>query len=188
MTLFAKVIIGLVLLGGIGGGAYYAIHSEEKMNDQAVAQESTATTTADASTATASTGKKMAFSEFIKSGNAYTCTVHQNMMGTDTQGKVDVYNQMVRGEFTTQAQGQTITTNFLARDGYSYTWTSMMPKMGFKAKVNTQATANTGTNTEVSCEYAFDANMVGDYNCTATTVDNAKFAVPTTIKFTEMSR
>ena len=76
--------------------------------------------------------------------------------------------------------GQKVDTAFIVRDGYSYTWTSMMPTMGFKVKVAASA-GDTGA--QASGSYAWNAETIGDYNCEAWTTDESKFAIPTSVTF-----
>ncbi len=130
-------------------------------------------------------GKKMAFSEFIKQGGSYECTVNQNVSGTDTKGTTFISGGNIRGEYNTKTQGMSIDTNFIVKDGYSYTWTSMMPNIGFKTKVVASADAN--INAPTSGQYSFNAEQIGDYECKAWNADESKFAIPSTIKFQDMS-
>ncbi len=127
------------------------------------------------------TGKKMDFMSFVKQGGAYKCEVHQTVSGTDTVGTTYINAGMIKGEYNTKVQGMNIDTSFVVRDGYTYSWNSMMPGQGFKAKVveNVGGDASAGT----SGSYGFDENTIGDYNCEAWTVDSSKFVVPTSITF-----
>src|SRR6185295_13570004 len=63
-------------------------------------------------------GKKMAFSDFVKQGGSYKCTVTQDVNGTQTQGTTYLSGGMMRGDFSTQAQGTNMTMTMIVRDGY----------------------------------------------------------------------
>lgn len=130
------------------------------------------------------TGKKMAFSEFLKQGGAYKCEVSQSVSDMENSGTVYVNGANVRGEFSTIAEGKPMNTSFLMKDGFSYTWSSALPTMGFKVKVDQNTTGN--TNTDLSGTYNWNANQIGDYNCEPWTVDQAKFTLPGNITFTEL--
>jgi hypothetical protein len=131
-------------------------------------------------------GKKMAFSEFMKQGGSYKCTVNQNIGGTESKGTTYMSEGMVRGEFVTVAQGMSMTASLIVRDGYTHSWTSMMPTMGFKSKVVTSAPSDTEADT--SGTYSFDGNQIGDYDCQPWTPDASMFALPSGTTFTEMAK
>jgi hypothetical protein len=126
-------------------------------------------------------GKKMAFMNFVKQGGAYKCEIHQSVQGVDTVGTAYINGGLIRGEYNTKVQGMSIDTTFIVRDGYTYTWNSMLAGQGFKAKVveNVGGDASTGT----SGSYGFDENTIGDYNCEAWTPDIDKFSIPKNITF-----
>ncbi|MEJ0001840.1 MAG: hypothetical protein WDN09_01490 [bacterium] len=52
-------------------------------------------------------------------------------------------------------------------------------------KVSADAATDTGAG--ASGTYSWNADQIGDYNCTAWTADAAKFALPASIKFQDMS-
>jgi hypothetical protein len=165
-------IVGVVV---IATGAYFVINSK---NDDVGGSEK-------GGMMENKSGKKMAFSEFVKQGGSYECTVNQNVGGTDTKGTTFISGGNIRGEYNTKTQGMSIDTNFIVKDGYSYTWTSMMPNVGFKSKV--VASTDTNANAPTSGQYSFNAEQIGDYECKAWSADESKFAIPSTIKFQDMS-
>jgi hypothetical protein len=194
MTSFGKSIVGVIIIGLIVLGGYFYTRttdidenspSTEVQNTVDVSTLPSSSTTQETPAKPTSSGKKMAFSEFIKQGGSYTCTVNQLINNVNSQGTVFISGDKVRGEFSTTAQGQSMTMSFLTTGGYTYTWTSMMPTMGFKMK-NT-ASANT-TNNTAAMSSAWDASAIGDYTCDTWSVDPAKFVVPTTVTFKEMAQ
>ena len=168
-----KIILWIVVGAVVVGGGYFAVTS----NKGAVSKTETVNTLAQPN------GKKMAFSEFLKKGEASKCSVTQSVSGLDTKGTVYAYKGMMRGEFNTEAYGKTIQTDFVLRDGYTYTWTSATPSMGFKVKV----AAPEGTNVApASGQIGFNAETIGDYDCEPWTVDESKFTLPPSVTFREV--
>lgn len=135
---------------------------------------------------TGDSGKKMAFSQFVKQGGTYKCTINQNINGVNTQGITYIKDGMMRGQYEMNLSGQTMTSNMLMKDGYTYTWSSGMGNMGFKMKVPTDTTTNTQTTPVSGHMGTFNPDQVGDYSCDSWTADAATFAVPTEVTFKEM--
>jgi hypothetical protein len=127
-----------------------------------------------------SSDKKMAFADFVKQGGSYKCTVTQSFEGTQTQGTTYIDNGKIRGEYTAQVQGMSIDAAFIVKDGYTYSWSSAMPNMGFKVKVDETA-GDTGAT--ASGTYSYNGDQIGDYNCESWTADASKFALPAGVTF-----
>lgn len=179
----SKTIISILIIGAVAVGGYFLSKS-----NKGGYQETKGETNVEVSKeeATKPNGKKIAFSEFIKQSGSYKCTVNQSLNNTVTKGTTYLSNGMIRGEYNTKVSGMSVDSTILVRDGYTYSWNSMMPSMGFKMKVQTTTnTPNVGAS--ASGSYSFNAEQIGDYDCQAWTVDQSKFAVPTTITFKEMS-
>lgn len=157
------VIIGVVVLVG----AYFLLTSNKGAENGPMNGKSQG-----------GTEKKMAFSEFVKQGGSYKCSVVQALSDMENSGTVYFSGNMVSGEYNTVAEGRAITTYFIFRDGYSYTWSSFAPNTGFKVKEE--------TDTETRGTYSWDASQIGDYNCESWTPDQARFAVPTDVTFQEL--
>ncbi len=170
-------IVVLIIVGYMFTGSKYKMDSEVKNSDEAMENikgEVSKTQTDQAM------GKKMAFSEYIRGNGSYKCEVSQNMSGVNTEGTVYVSGGMMRGEYNSVIEGRTMQMTMVVKDGYTYSWNSMMPGTGFKAKVM-EADTNTGTN--VPSNYSFDTSQVGEYNCQNWVTDASKFTIPTNIKF-----
>ncbi len=163
----------------IVGGGYLIFQDRETVKDTAK-PENTAT-----QKEVKTDGKKMAFEQFIKQGDgSYKCTVHQWVQDTDTVGTVYISKDKVKGEFNTKVQGMNVDTSFIARDGYTYTWSSMMPSMGFKAPIQqTEAQGDVST----SGSYSFNMQTIGDYDCVKQDVSDSMFVLPS-ITFTEIKK
>lgn len=182
MTLFGKILTGGLLLLLVGGGVSYMARDgapvEEMETQQVVIVESTSTQE--------TTGKKMAFSQFISTDKgSYKCEVNQYVSNIETKGTVFVKNGMIKGEFTTAVAGRNITANMIARDGYSYSWSSMAPTVGYKTKLDTSVNATTTASTSGS--YSWNADQIGDYNCVPEEIEDSQFSVPASINFTTVN-
>lgn len=173
-------ILGVVVLGG------YLITQPKEADDKLVQESSEVTEDNTTKEEAPVEGKKMAFSQFIKQGGAYKCTVNQTLSGIDTTGVTYINDAMIRGEFNTRIQNMNIDSTFIVRDGYTYSWSSVMPTAGFKVKMSgTTTTPDTTTGTTGS--YSWNAEQIGDYDCQPWTVDQAKFTVPTNVTFKEVN-
>ena len=173
----SKIIITIVIIAALVGG-YFAFNKSAKAPENTSPETTTTSNTG---------GKKMAFSQFVKQGGSYKCTVNQylgEIGGPSTKGVTYIDGGKIRGEYSTQAQSMSIDSTFIVRDGYSYTWTSIMPNTGFKSKVIENASAGAGAS--ASGSYSFNSEQIGDYDCEAWTSDASKFVVPTTITFKEV--
>jgi hypothetical protein len=191
MTTLGKSITGGVLILILIASGYYFTRPEKDTTSSdtntktAGGEQRLVPPTESSSTETVSkneVGKKMAFSQFLKQGGAYTCTVNQTINNETSKGTMYIDNGKVRSEFTIAIKGQNIAMNFLVLDGYSYMWNSMTPTMGFKIKNDTEATVTATPNAPV----AWNADQIGDYTCDTWTVDTSKFTVPSTVKFSTM--
>ncbi len=179
----AKVISVIVLLLVIVAGGYmYVSRNNTTISPEKEAYKSDKEKI---NTEVVPSGKKMAFASFVKQGGSYQCTVHQYVNDTDTVGDVYLDNGKIRGEFKTTYNGMNIDTSFIVRDGYTYTWTSAMPTMGFKAPVVDSETTGSA---DTSGTYSWNNDQIGDYDCKAWAADQSKFAIPTSVKFTEAKR
>lgn len=181
----SKSIIGVVIAAVVVVGGYFLYSSMSNSKSIVSSEQATNTTGGNSASTGSPQGKKMAFDVFMKQGGSYQCTVHQSVQGTDSTGIVYLDNGMVSGKFNTAVQGINVDSNFIMKDGYSYTWTSMMPGKGFKVAVTAAASdgsaGTSGTN-------SWDASQIGDYDCQPWTADASKFALPSATVFTEIKK
>ncbi len=169
----SKIIMIIVAAAVVAGGGYYFLNS---IKNQEAAQSVPVATTTD------STGKKMAFSAFLKQGGTYKCTTHQTIDGSSTVGTIYTDNGMLRGEYSTQVQGMKIDATFVIRDGFTYSWSSVSEGAGIKVKV-VDTTEASGT--PKASSYNFNADQIGDYDCVPWKADASKFTLPSNVTFTE---
>ncbi|MFA7285719.1 MAG: hypothetical protein WC011_02635 [Candidatus Paceibacterota bacterium] len=182
------VLVGIIFVGG----GYYALNVSKNNNTNTLDNEVVVDTNqeddtinTDATTEATPSGKKMAFSQFIATDKgSYECTVNQYVNDIESKGKVYINNGMIKGEFNTKTAGLSIDTSLIVRDGFTYTWSSMLPGVGFKAKV--VADTNTNTDTKTTAQYSFNAEQIGDYDCQPWATDESKFILPTSIVFKEV--
>jgi hypothetical protein len=116
-------------------------------------------------------------------GGSYKCEVKQAFSDMENSGTVYIAGGNIRGEYTTIAEGRTIDTSFIMKDGYSYTWSSALANIGFKTKINTKAS---GAGAESSGTYSWNASQIGDYNCEPWTADEKTFETPAGMSFKEV--
>lgn len=174
-TIFSVLAVGAIIVGG------YFVFNMKPMPESAQLENSEMQNEVSGETS----GKKMAFSEFIKQDKgAYKCEVKQAFSDIENKGTVYMNNGMMRGEFTTVAEGKTMDSSFIMKDGYAYNWSSVLPNMGVKVKVLAN-TENKGGDAKGT--YTWNAEQIGEYNCEEWKVDESKFALPVGIDFTEIN-
>jgi hypothetical protein len=182
----AIAIIAVLAVAG-GGYAVWKGKSAEKAHVNVEQSASTNTEVKTEGTVPASNGKKVAFSAFIKQDGSYECTVHQWVGNTDTIGKVYLDNGRIRANFNTDYNGSTISGSAIIKNGFAYTWSSLLP-MGFKIAVKENADGVLGGSVTASGDkktYDWNADQIGDYDCVPWTLDEAHFTVPASVQFTE---
>lgn len=129
-------------------------------------------------------GKKMAFSQFVKQGGSYQCSVDQYLdnYNIKTSGTVFLDKGKIRGNFSTNYNGTKIDASTIVRDGFAYTWTSMN-STGYKTPiVETNGSAESSV-TVSGNTYSFNTDQIGDYNCQEWKADASVFVVPANITF-----
>jgi hypothetical protein len=174
----SKIIMWIVIVGIVAIGGYFVFKpgniSENTMQPEETAQE----------VENMEEGKKMAFTDFMRQGGSYRCTVAQIANGTEGNGTVHFDGEMVRGEFNSVVNGLNIDSSLIVRDGYTYSWSSLNPSLGFKVKVEEKETA--GEKVSTSADYSFNADLIGSYECEIWTSDPSMFVIPENVKFQEI--
>lgn len=177
----SKIITWVVVVGIVAVGGYFWLGSGNQSAEISMEQEGAAT---EEEVMLEESSKKMAFSEFIKAGGSYKCTVNQSAEGVTSGGTVYIDGAMVRGEFNSVANSLNVDTSLIVRDGFTYSWSSLTPTLGFKVKA--EAPKEEDTTAETKASYAWNSETIGDYDCEPWTADASMFAVPTTITFQEL--
>ena len=160
--LIGFVVVVLVIIGG-----YFMLKGDKEIKNEELGNANEEQ----------SSGKKMAFSDFLKQGGAYKCEITQYVGEVANSGTMYINGKNVKGEYTTVVEGMTINSSFISLDGYAYTWSSVSPGIGFKMKTGENNTNET---------YAWDPSQIGDYNCENWVVDAEKFEIPKDITFQEI--
>lgn len=159
------VAIVVVVLGG------FIIYSVNKGGTEVADNTDTTNVTA--------TTNKVAFVDVVKKGGTLTCSITENRAGTKVEGKIFMGNGMMRGDYVTKENGVNVYSDFIVRDGYTYTWSSLTPTAGIKVAIPVVGSSDITVNTS-----SFDVSQVSDYDCKSWTLDQSKFTVPTEITFT----
>lgn len=181
-----QVIAVVVALVVVGGAAFFYMRGDgvkENINTAPMMEDGTDVSAEN----TNSNTKKMSFESFAKNGGSYVCTVTQNVQDIESNGTIYMDGGKMRGEFNTSVQGMNVGTTFIAKDGYSYTWSSIMPNTGYKVAIAQDSVSGNST-AGTSGSYGFNAEQIGNYDCQPWTVDNSKFVLPTSIKFSEIKK
>lgn len=178
----SKIILGIVIVGALVFGVYSMRRDAVPIDDTVAEQGETATQDEQASS-----GKKMAFNVFLEQDKgSYVCTVKQYFEQTDSEGTVYISEGKVRGDFVTTVANKEVKTSFLVKDGYQYLWTSPLAS-GFKMKIPAQG-GSMENQAGMSGTYAWNAEQIGDYNCTPWTPDTATFTLPSGMMFAEITQ
>lgn len=168
-----KIILILVLIVAlfIGFRAYNNHAKKAVVDSQQVTVEQN-------STAPPTSGKKVPFMQYAAQGGSYECTIHQYLSDMNDEGTVYVSNGNMKGSFDTVAEGKKLTTSFIIKDGFSYTWSSS-DQIGVKMPIRIAERHEEDA-------YAWSPDQVGEYSCQPWTGTDASFTVPTNIKFSEI--
>lgn len=120
----------------------------------------------------------------IAGGKTVSCTItYPNNKGT---GTVFVNGKKFAGDFNVEdSAGKAIVAHIVSDGAYLYLWSSSMPS---GIKMSLLAAKNAATNAQNNSQ-TVDVNQNVSMDCQPwITVDTTKFTVPTTIKFTDMSK
>jgi hypothetical protein len=98
-----------------------------------------------------------------------------------SDGTVYIHDKLVKVEFATTLAGQSMNTTMIARDGYFYSWTNMVPNKGYKTKITEPNAKNTASSTGT---YTWNGSQIVDYSCVAWSADDSVFELPKSTVFT----
>ena len=146
-------------------------------------------TKSDANTSTGS-GKKIAFTELVKQGGTFKCSVNQTVENVTVKGLVYMDKGLIRGEFAGDYAGKKMDVTFVMRDNMTYVWNSVIPNMGFKFKNDTAVSLGdkkAQASGEIHATPESYLEKIGDYDCEAWVAEASKFVIPTSITFQAMN-
>jgi hypothetical protein len=161
-----KAIIGIVVgLAVVGGLAWFVTKDKGEASKE----------TAGEAPKELSSGS---FADLMARGGNTECeatAIHEE--GSST-GTVKMSDGKLRGDFVAIVGGRTVSTSFVHRDGFVYTWSDLMPQ-GFKVK----AEAAEGT----AGGQGIDPSTNVEYSCAPWTPDESEFELPSDITFIDVS-
>jgi hypothetical protein len=164
------LVIAAVIIIVLAVGGFYFMNSSKSPTTQSTNQKTQNTNPSSA---------KGSILNLLSGGKNVNCSItYPNNKGT---GTVYVSDKKFAGEFTIKDTEGKETTGHSVSDGtYVYVWTSAMPS-GIKMKFDDVKNA-AQTNQSV------DLNQEVGLKCNPWLPDNSKFAIPSNIKFQDMSQ
>jgi hypothetical protein len=170
----AVVAIILLLIVAVGGVFFL------KSSKTPVASQTKSTNT-QAAKPTAVNATSDSILSLISGGKTVNCSItYPDNNGT---GNIFVSDKKFAGDFITKDSSGKETVGHMISDGtFMYIWSAAMPT---GIKVNIENAKNMAQNSAVN--KSFDVNQKVGLNCSPWLTDNSKFAVPTNIKFQDMS-
>lgn len=161
-----KVIVGLLVAAGLGGGAWYV-----STHPSAEVAETTSEDTEETATSTGT------FADLMARVGSWKCDAKATYDGGASEGTVFMDGGKIRGDFVATMSGRSVDTSFVSLDGYIYTWTDVLPQ-GMKVKVDAAAGTAGGQ--------GIDPSTPVDYSCVVWIADQSKFVLPSDMEFFEI--
>lgn len=113
---------------------------------------------------------------------SWKCAFTHATDAANSTGVVYISNGMMRGNFVSQVpQMGEVKSYMIARDGFIYTWSDVMPQGVKLPMTSAQASAQTQGQTNF---YAQEL----DYNCVSWDADASPFTVPASVTFMELGQ
>lgn len=166
---FVPIVILVVAVLAIGGGAYYA--SKSKGGEAKVE--------ADADVAATSSLRAL-----MAQGGNLSCTFTYAQGGVSSSGTVYVAGERMRGDFTATVPNAGAIASHMIKDGeYAYVWSDALPGQGMKMKV----TAEQGAALDARAQGSVDFDAPGSYSCERWREDSSKFALPSGVSFVDFT-
>lgn len=123
---------------------------------------------------------KDSMKSLFSAGKNITCTVTYPENGGG--GTMYIADKKMRGDFSTKdASGKQLESHMILDGDTSYSW---MGLEGIKMKIDSTAGASPAAG---AVGQSADLDKQQDMNCSSWSVDSSKFALPTDVKFTDMS-
>lgn len=149
------IIVGVVLWATAGDEAEAPTNGEEEVAEQ----------------------QKDTLRALLASNTSQECTFSD--AETDTEGTLYVADGNMRGDFTTQQDGSTVSAHTIVVDETVYTWIEGQ-EQGFQISLE-QATEGEAT---AGSQVDFDRPV--NYECNATAVSDSRFDLPDNVTFTSV--
>ena len=181
MTIFGKILLGLILVTGAvliikRGPKDDGLATEDTMETEEVSGEEQTPT--DQDNFEGSTAQLMA------RGGDHKCTFDQTVENSHSTGTVYISNGKMRGDFKSDVSAagtnMSVESHMISDGEFMYTWSSMMPT-GFKMKIDQASSPS-----DEAGQGTFDANMKLSYDCAPWSPGSSQFTLPSSITFTEI--
>lgn len=130
------------------------------------------------------TMEKASLKSFITMSGTQKCDFSDSEIGTS--GTVYIGDGKMRGDFSAKVDGKAIPSHIINDGSNVYIWMEDEAKTGFKTSL--ASVEQMGSAASASSNQPVDINKQVDYKCEGWTIDPVKFAVPTEIKFQDMSQ
>ena len=161
-----KIIIGLVIVILIGGGAFW--YFSNRSSDSTIGNVMM--------NATPEQNAPQSLKALMAMNSAQECTFQDATDTATSQGTVYFGTGKMRGDFVAVTEGQTFNSHMIVQGTDVYVWTDGM-NSGFKTSVDETAETQTDNTQTVD----FDKQV--DYKCNPWAIDNGRFELPTNVTF-----
>lgn len=174
MKKYGIIIAVIILVVALGvGGFLFMKYSQPP----AMTHETSATSTSPQS----SNATTASILGLLSGGQTVSCII--NLPDNKGTGTIEVVDRKFAGDFTvTDNSGKQLVSHMISDGTYVYAWSTATAD-GFKMKLDTAKNAATNAQNNQSV----NLNQKVDLKCSPWGVDNSKFAIPTNIKFTDMT-
>jgi hypothetical protein len=180
-----KAIVGiLVAVVAVAGGGYY-LWSNQAAPAQTNSQTGQIPSTSQQVQGQTQTAQAGAYSgslaDLAARGGTWKCSVNSTANDAASSGTTYVSGNLVRADFTTTvASYGKVESHLIVRDGYTYTWSPVMPQ-GIKTSVT-----SSGQGSGAASGQGANANASYSYDCQPWTADASLFVLPTNVTFRAM--
>lgn len=168
------VVTIVVILIVLAAGGYFLVNRSNPQPSISDSQTSVAEPV--------SNGQRMSIKEFMSMSGSQQCEFSDVESGSS--GEVYLAEGKMRGDFSSKVNGDTVNSHMINDGNNIYIWMDNQTT-GFKTSLQVMEEMSkeegmTGVNQTV------DLNKQVEYTCQAWSVDEAKFSVPTEIKFQDI--
>lgn len=131
---------------------------------------------------------RMTISEHMKQGGSYQCAWTESANGNSIAATIYIDGATLREEQNSKTQSMNITTDYLVKDGYLYSWSSALQNRGTKTKLLDNAGVSLKPNAPSSTLdlllTSLDAYaQLPGYTCKPWVIDAAQLTPPSRITF-----
>ena len=146
----------------------------------------TSNSSASAPAPVTATAVRNTLQSLISSGATQTCTFSVATTATSSSltGKIYMASKDMQGDYVTKnAAGKVTNAHMIITNGTLYLWSDTSNSKGIKVQWSSAASS-----TALADRAGVDVNQPTEYNCSNWTPDSAKFVIPTSIQFYDISK